>query len=273
MPAARGRAHGARRAAPRPRPGASRRRRAGRRRRGSRRCDRACDAQRRRADRAPGARSSARASAFMRAPADPDALRSVARRAIAVFEAIGSDADLADAWQLMGVAELAAARQRRAARGARAGPWARDRVGRHAPPDRGLERGRRRDALRPDASGRGALLPGRGARLGTCARPCGGRGGRAARRPVPLRAHRPLRRGSRPARALEGDLPRAGNRVRARRGAHGGGRDGDAGRGRGGRGAGVTRGDPRGGGDGRVAVRRPLPHPDRPRPRRAGQGR
>ena len=44
----------------------------------------------------------------MRAPADPDALRSVARRAIAVFEATGSDADLADAWQLMGVAELAA---------------------------------------------------------------------------------------------------------------------------------------------------------------------
>ena len=37
-----------------------------------------------------------------------DALRVIARRAIAVFEPIGSDADLADAWQLMGMAELAA---------------------------------------------------------------------------------------------------------------------------------------------------------------------
>ena len=46
--------------------------------------------------------------AFMRAPPEPDALRVVARRAIAAFETIGSDADLADAWQLMGMAELAA---------------------------------------------------------------------------------------------------------------------------------------------------------------------
>jgi tetratricopeptide (TPR) repeat protein len=46
--------------------------------------------------------------AFMRAPAEPDALRVIARRAIAIFEPIGSDADLADAWQLMGLAELAA---------------------------------------------------------------------------------------------------------------------------------------------------------------------
>ncbi|TMM03098.1 MAG: zinc-ribbon domain-containing protein [Actinobacteria bacterium] len=46
--------------------------------------------------------------AFMRAPPEPDALRVIARRAIAVFEPIGSDADLADAWQLMGMAELAA---------------------------------------------------------------------------------------------------------------------------------------------------------------------
>jgi class 3 adenylate cyclase/tetratricopeptide (TPR) repeat protein len=46
--------------------------------------------------------------AFMRAPPDPDALRAIARRAIAVFEPMGSDADLADAWQLMGLAELAA---------------------------------------------------------------------------------------------------------------------------------------------------------------------
>ena len=46
--------------------------------------------------------------AFMRAPPSPDALRDLARRAIAVFEPIDSDADLADAWQLMGIAELAA---------------------------------------------------------------------------------------------------------------------------------------------------------------------
>jgi class 3 adenylate cyclase/tetratricopeptide (TPR) repeat protein len=50
---------------------------------------------------------------FMRAPPEPDALRVIARRAIAVFEQIGSDADLADAWQLMGIAGLAA-RDRRA---------------------------------------------------------------------------------------------------------------------------------------------------------------
>ena len=46
--------------------------------------------------------------AFMRSPPDADALREIAQRAIAVFDATGSDADLADAWQLMGVAELAA---------------------------------------------------------------------------------------------------------------------------------------------------------------------
>ena len=45
--------------------------------------------------------------AFMRAPPDPEALHDIARRAIAVFEPIGSNADLADAWQLMGLAELA----------------------------------------------------------------------------------------------------------------------------------------------------------------------
>ena len=45
---------------------------------------------------------------FMRDPPDPDALREIARRAIDVFEPIGSDADLADAWQLMGIADLAA---------------------------------------------------------------------------------------------------------------------------------------------------------------------
>ena len=46
--------------------------------------------------------------AFMRGPTDPDTVRALARRAIAVFEQLGSDADLADAWQLMSIAELAA---------------------------------------------------------------------------------------------------------------------------------------------------------------------
>jgi class 3 adenylate cyclase/tetratricopeptide (TPR) repeat protein len=46
--------------------------------------------------------------AFMRSPPDPEELRDIARRAIAVFEPLGSDADLADAWQLEGLAELAA---------------------------------------------------------------------------------------------------------------------------------------------------------------------
>jgi class 3 adenylate cyclase/tetratricopeptide (TPR) repeat protein len=46
--------------------------------------------------------------AFMRATPDPDVVRGVARRAIAVFSAAGTDAHLADAWQLMGIAELAA---------------------------------------------------------------------------------------------------------------------------------------------------------------------
>jgi predicted ATPase len=45
--------------------------------------------------------------AYMRASPTPDALREVARRAIAVFEPIRSDADLADAWQVMSLAELA----------------------------------------------------------------------------------------------------------------------------------------------------------------------
>ena len=46
--------------------------------------------------------------AFMRGPVEPEALRVIARRAIAVFEPMGSDADLADAWDVMGIAELAA---------------------------------------------------------------------------------------------------------------------------------------------------------------------
>ncbi len=45
---------------------------------------------------------------FMRGALEPDAVRAVAHRAIAVFERAGTDADLADAWQLIGVAELAA---------------------------------------------------------------------------------------------------------------------------------------------------------------------
>jgi class 3 adenylate cyclase/tetratricopeptide (TPR) repeat protein len=47
--------------------------------------------------------------AYMRTPLEPRAVRDIARRAIAVFEPIGSNADLADAWQLMGLAELGAA--------------------------------------------------------------------------------------------------------------------------------------------------------------------
>src|SRR5215210_3306433 len=44
----------------------------------------------------------------MRAPLEPDAMREIARRALAVFEPICSDADLADAWQLLGLAALGA---------------------------------------------------------------------------------------------------------------------------------------------------------------------
>jgi class 3 adenylate cyclase/tetratricopeptide (TPR) repeat protein len=44
--------------------------------------------------------------AFMLARTEPEALRAVARRAIEVFEEMGSDVDLADAWQLVGLAEL-----------------------------------------------------------------------------------------------------------------------------------------------------------------------
>jgi len=45
---------------------------------------------------------------FMQELSSPDALREVARRAIDYFGAAGDHAHLADAWQLMGVAELAA---------------------------------------------------------------------------------------------------------------------------------------------------------------------
>ena len=45
---------------------------------------------------------------FMRTQPEPDYLRATASRAITVFERIGDETDLADAWQLMGVAELAA---------------------------------------------------------------------------------------------------------------------------------------------------------------------
>jgi tetratricopeptide (TPR) repeat protein len=44
---------------------------------------------------------------FMRTQPDPDDLRATASGAIAVFERIGDETDLADAWQLIGVAELA----------------------------------------------------------------------------------------------------------------------------------------------------------------------
>ena len=45
---------------------------------------------------------------FMRTRPEPDDLRELARRAFAVFEPTDSHADLADAWMLMGIAELAA---------------------------------------------------------------------------------------------------------------------------------------------------------------------
>ena len=44
----------------------------------------------------------------MRTRLEPELVRDVARRAIAVFEAHASEADLADAWQVMGLAELMA---------------------------------------------------------------------------------------------------------------------------------------------------------------------
>ena len=47
-------------------------------------------------------------TAFMRGQSSPDALREVAQRAIAVFEALGDDALLADAWQLVALTELSA---------------------------------------------------------------------------------------------------------------------------------------------------------------------
>jgi class 3 adenylate cyclase len=50
--------------------------------------------------------------AFMRTLPDPDALRASARRAIEVFERHAAEADLADAWQLMGTAELSAGDRR-----------------------------------------------------------------------------------------------------------------------------------------------------------------
>ena len=46
--------------------------------------------------------------AFMRTRPNRTTSANIARRAFAVFEPIGSDADLADAWMLMGIAELAA---------------------------------------------------------------------------------------------------------------------------------------------------------------------
>jgi len=49
---------------------------------------------------------------FMQQRIDPDALRAIARRSIEVFERLGSEADLADAWQLMGIAELNAGDRR-----------------------------------------------------------------------------------------------------------------------------------------------------------------
>ncbi len=144
---------------------------------------------------------------FTRALSDPDSLRRVAERAIAVFERLRSDADLADAWQLMGLAELEARHRDAQLVALGRGREPCHRLRRRAPPDRGLERGRRRDDLRPDTDGRGARLRGRGARLGARAWSSGGRGRRPARRAIRLRAARPVRRGAGAARALQRDLP------------------------------------------------------------------
>src|SRR5215210_4166558 len=164
-------------------------------------------------------------------------------------------------------------RQGRAAPRSSAWPESRRGFRRHAAPDRSLERGGRLDAVRPDARRGSAGVPRRGACLGPRARAGRGRGGRTARRPVPLRPPRPVRRGARPARALQGDLSRARHRVRARGGAHGGRRDGDARRRREGSRAGTPRRNPGGVGHARVALRRPLSHAARPRPHLPGTGR
>ncbi len=169
---------------------------------------------------------------FMRTRPEPDSLREIALRAIALFEPMCSDVDLADAWMIMGLAELAAQRPGSATRGSAAWPRARARFRRPAAADRVLERGWWRNALRTHTGDRGTRLPRRGACLGTgaWARRRGGR--RTTWRPVPVLAARSLRRGARPPRALEVDLPRARHRVRACGGAHGRRRDGDARRGR-----------------------------------------
>ena len=125
---------------------------------------------------------------------------------------------LADAWQLMGMAELAAQD-----RGAQLQALLEAR--RHA-----IESGDLRRQIEawnevggamlfgPDAGHRGARVPRRRARLGPRARTSGDRGGRTSRRPVPRFAARALRRGPGQARAVEGDLPRARHRLRPRRG-------------------------------------------------------
>ena len=96
--------------------------------------------------------------AFMRGPTEPDAARAVARRAIAVFEPMGSDATSpmpGRSWASPSSPLATGAHSsRRSSRAA-----SRGRLRRHAPPDRVLERGRRRDALRADAGRRGARVP------------------------------------------------------------------------------------------------------------------
>ena len=138
---------------------------------GARGGDRGGEAARRRARRAPGgARARARRVHALRRPTRTSCAQSRGARSPS-SRRTGSDADLADAWQLMGIAELAAARpRRRSSRRCSARARARHRLGRHTPPDRGLERGGWRDALRPDAGRRDAGLPRRGARVGPRAR-------------------------------------------------------------------------------------------------------
>ena len=144
---------------------------------------------------------------FMRSAGDPEYLRGVARRAVGVFEAAGSDADLADAWQLVGTAELAAGD-----RGAQLEALLRARE--HA-----VASGDTRREIEAWNEVGGAMLFGRtpvaevlafldeelewANERGTRGR----RGGCTARRSLPLCAAGALRRGSSTARAVEGHLP------------------------------------------------------------------
>ena len=211
--------------------------------------------------------------AYMRGPTDPDAVRVIARRAIAVFEQLGSDVDLADAWQVMGIAELAARD-----RGAQLRALQRGRV--HA-----LASGDTRRQIESWNELGGAMLFGRTpvdealAFLDEELVWARERGLAAVEADALLGGPYLYSRLGRFEEARE-RLERSkaicrelGIAVRPGGGAHGGGRDGAArGRRRGGR-AGAARRDRRRDGDGCVVLRRALPHANRPRARRPGPGR